>query len=84
MQDRYAGDIGDFAKLLLLKEFSSVFRKQFGDTQKSGIGIVWYRCNPAEVDGKKAHKDGGSVEYLLEDGAEGNIAPDVLDLLTQE
>ncbi len=81
MQDRYAGDIGDFAKLLLLKEFSDSFEARLGKERGTGVGIVWYRCDPTEVDGKRAHKDGGSVEYLLEDGGEGKIKPDVLALL---
>jgi hypothetical protein len=72
MQDRYVGDVGDFAKLLLLRRLVV----GCGDSlPHPRLGIVWYRCNPGEVDGKKASKDGDRTEYLLQNGG-GPFSPD--------
>lgn len=51
MQDRYAGDVGDFGKFYLLK-------KVFVPTQKN-IGIVWYN-----YDNEEHNADGLHVSYL--------------------
>ena len=51
MQDRYAGDVGDFGKFYLLK-------KVFVPTRKN-IGIVWYN-----YDNEEHNADGLHIGYL--------------------
>ena len=41
MQDRYAGDIGDFGKIALLQQI-----REKGLT----IGVNWYKVNPADYE----------------------------------
>ena len=41
MQDRYAGDIGDFGKIGLLKALY---------TQGLSIGVNWYRVEPLDTE----------------------------------
>ena len=57
MQDRYAGDIGDFGKFSLLKELSR---------QGFSIGINWYRTETLDSekkpDGRVKQNDGGYTE----------------------
>ena len=53
MQDRYAGDIGDYGKIALLRAIQA---------QGLSVGVNWYRVNPLESE-KKA--DGS---YKQEDG----------------
>ena len=56
MQDRYAGDIGDFGKISLLKELHC---------QGLSIGVNWYRTDPLsseiKTDGSYKQNDGGYV-----------------------
>ena len=52
MQDRYAGDIGDFGKLGLLRELSREYT----------VGINWY--NPGELDFERDEKG----RFRQEDG----------------
>jgi hypothetical protein len=54
MQGRYAGDIGDFVKLGLLRH---IVRGCHNDVR---VGINWY-LRPDELD----HNDGNHVDYLL-------------------
>ena len=56
MQDRYAGDIGDFAKYGLLRALS---RKDEHGPALS-LGVLWYRVTRE----KKRNNDGGIVGYL--------------------
>lgn len=71
MQDRYAGDIGDYGKLGLLRKLS----------EKFSIGINWY--NPGELDFER-DKDGN---FKQEDGKYRdftgfeNYAPDIVSTL---
>jgi len=57
MQDRYAGDIGDFGKFSLLKELSR---------QGFSIGINWYKTDTLDSekkpDGRVKQNDGGYTE----------------------
>ena len=53
MQDRYAGDIGDFGKIGLLKALQ---------TQGLSVGVNWYRVEPMDTEKKE---DG---TYKQEDG----------------
>ena len=46
MQDRYAGDIGDFGKFGLLRELKR---------QGFSIGINWYKTEPGD---SEKHEDG--------------------------
>src|SRR5688572_18085040 len=80
MQDRYAGDVGDYAKLLFLKAVCGAFAHDDRMVASPGLGIVWYRCDPSEVDRAKADKDGGSVEYLLPNGG-GKVPLEDVELL---
>ena len=55
MQDRYAGDIGDFAKFGLLKALLA---------EGFSLGVNWYHADPPENERDKGtgdflHKDGG-------------------------
>ena len=58
MQDRYAGDIGDYGKYGLLRwlccadEHGAAFR----------LGLLWYLFNGNEPD---APNDGRHIQYLL-------------------
>jgi hypothetical protein len=61
MQDKYAGDVGDFGKYILLKQISSESR------YKLRLGINWYYCNldePGSTDGKH-------VDYLFSTNKKG-------------
>lgn len=58
MKDKYTGDIGDFAKIILLNELSSI--------DKLILGINWYYNNRA-YNYEKNQKDGKHVQYLLND-----------------
>ena len=60
MQDRYAGDIGDFGKIGLLKALQA---------QGLSVGVNWYHVEPMDIE-KKA--DGTVVE--LDNGHFGLIA----------
>lgn len=56
MQDRYAGDIGDYGKIALLKELHN---------QGLSIGVNWYRTEPLAFE---INRNGG---YKQNDGAYG-------------
>lgn len=53
MQDRYVGDIGDFGKLILLRDLC----KAVGSNAK--LGVNWYH-----VDQSESTNDGRHIEYL--------------------
>ena len=57
MQDRYAGDIGDYGKIALLKALQ---------TQGLSIGVNWYKAEALEAekkaDGTFKQEDG---KYLI-------------------
>ena len=59
MQDRYAGDIGDFGKFGLLKELSH---------RGLSIGVNWYKTLPLKsekkADGTFKQDDGRHKDYL--------------------
>jgi hypothetical protein len=55
MQDRYAGDVGDFGKFALLRAVAPGRR----------LGVCWYRCDGAG----ETNNDGKHIAYL-ESGAE--------------
>lgn len=44
MQDRYAGDIGDFGKIWVLKALQ---------TQGLSVGVNWYRVEPMDTEKKR-------------------------------
>ena len=50
MQDRYAGDVGDFGKFALLRALSA----------ERSLGVCWYRCSGAG----EQNNDGRHVDYL--------------------
>ncbi|MGI5953931.1 hypothetical protein [Dysosmobacter sp.] len=54
MQDRYAGDIGDFAKFGLLKALLA---------EGFSLGVNWYHADPPENE-----RDKGTGDFLHEDG----------------
>ena len=64
MQDRYVGDIGDYAKLALLREVSSGRR----------LGVAWWRY-PDE----NHTEDGRHISYLRQPGEWRSFDPKVFD-----
>ncbi len=50
MQDRYAGDVGDFGKFAVLRAIAA----------NRKLGVCWYRCSGAG----EANNDGRHVDYL--------------------
>ena len=74
MQDRYAGDVGDYGKIGLLKCL-----------EKHGfiIGVNWYRIAPLEIEKKKdgtyIHDDG---KYLIPDNIK-ECDPALAEVLTK-
>jgi hypothetical protein len=54
MQDKYAGDVGDFGKFILLNELLKVSGRQLR------LGVNWYRVTRPE----KSNNDGRHVSYL--------------------
>lgn len=66
MQDRYAGDIGDFIKFALLRELA----------QDRNLGVAWYLF-PDEGH----NSDGGHTEYLDDPGQWRDLDSDLFDAL---
>lgn len=58
MKDRYTGDIGDFAKIILLNEINSI--------ENVNLGINWY-YNNREYSYEKKQDDGKHIDYLKSD-----------------
>jgi hypothetical protein len=56
VQNKYAGDVGDFGKYALLNFMQ----------EKSGLslGVVWYLVEPDHTDGDHQAKDGKHISYL--------------------
>lgn len=67
MQDRYAGDIGDFVKLSLLRFLS----------QGRQLGIAWYLYSDEDH-----NSDGRHVAYLKQSAEWRHLDPELFDLLT--
>lgn len=67
MQDRYAGDVGDFVKLGLLRAIS-VKRK---------LGLAWYRFTDEDH-----NKDGRHTDYLNYPAKYRQLDPDLFDHLS--
>lgn len=66
MQNRYAGDIGDYVKLALLRQLAV----------KKTLGVAWY-LHPDE-----GHNDDGKhTNYLLDPARWRNLDPDLFDAL---
>lgn len=64
MQNQYAGDIGDYVKLALLRNLS----------QGRKLGVAWY-LHPSET-----HKgDGRHISYLEQPATRRNLDPDLFD-----
>ncbi|MHC9420584.1 hypothetical protein ACYZX9_18505 [Sphingomonas citri] len=66
MQDRYAGDIGDYVKLALLRSLSDGHR----------LGVLWW-LHPDE----SHNEDGNHVSYLAEPGTWRPRDPELFDAL---
>lgn len=66
MQDRYAGDVGDFVKLGLLRALSSGRR----------LGVAWYRFPDEDHNG-----DGRHVSYLQQSNRYEHLDPALFDHL---
>ena len=80
MQDRYAGDIGDFGKFGLLKEL---------DRQGLTIGVNWYRTEPLasekNPDGSYKQEDGKYTEAVADyRGCDEELADKLLDIAQSE
>jgi hypothetical protein len=67
MQDRYAGDIGDFGKLALLRSLSPG-RK---------LGVCWYFCTGRG----ETNNDGKHTKYLQQPGRFRALDPELFDAL---
>lgn len=72
MQDRYAGDIGDYGEIGLLRELQA---------RGLSVGINWYRVDPLEaerkIDGTFKQADG---KYLIPDSlkvCDGDLAQQI-------
>ena len=63
MQDKYAGDVGDFGKIILLNRLHELVGQQ------GRLGINWYRVARPE----KTNRDGGFIEYLDEGSRTANL-----------
>ena len=48
MQDRYAGDIGDFGKYGLLRELAEPRQVRVGYRHPLRLGVVWCRTRPED------------------------------------
>lgn len=71
MQDRYAGDVGDFGKYGLLRALTS---GSDGDLPLR-LGVVWYLTNP------EANNDGRHISYLSQEKRYRSCDPALFDLL---
>lgn len=58
MKDKYTGDIGDFAKIILLNELASI--------KEVTLGINWYYNNRL-YSYEKTQEDGKHIHYLMDD-----------------
>ena len=68
MQDRYVGDIGDYAKYGMLRALSSGYR----------LGVAWYRCS------NETHNSDGKHTRYLEDATRWRgFDPELFDALKQ-
>jgi hypothetical protein len=79
VQDRYAGDVGDFFKLALLEHLGAPTREGEANLK---LGIVWYL-----VDDENHNNDGKHIGYLDPDTSAGwalrPIAPGIYDALAR-
>jgi hypothetical protein len=61
MQDRYAGDVGDFGKFGLLRYLCGV-TAQDEHLRLKKPGVIWYKTSPGPRENQKL--DGGFIRYL--------------------
>ena len=61
MQDRYAGDVGDFGKFGLLRHLcGATADDKHGRLEKPGV--IWYKTDPGKKEGESPH--GKFINYL--------------------
>src|ERR1017187_2805929 len=60
MQDRYAGDVGDFGKFGLLRHLCGETAQEKQPTLKPGV--IWYKTTPGKKEGESPH--GEFTNYL--------------------
>src|ERR1017187_10218363 len=53
MQDRYAGDVGDFGKFGLLRHLCGETAQD--DHPTLTPGVIWYKSNPGKKEGERPH-----------------------------
>lgn len=70
MQDRYVGDVGDFAKYALLRKLSS-----FDATEKIKLGVLWCRYND------ESHNLDGKHTSYLRSSLFRDLDPELFDAL---
>ena len=77
MQDRYAGDVGDFGKFGLLRHLCGETAQD--DHPPLTPGVIWYKTSPGR--GEVDNGDGGHTSYLKKraKGAKGTSAQDEND-----
>lgn len=62
MQDKWAGDIGDFAKYGLLRHLCDGFDSQ--KAQYSCLGVIWYLNKPTSSESKNQETSARTFQYL--------------------
>jgi hypothetical protein len=67
VQDRYAGDVGDFGKFALLRALSA----------RRSLAVLWYRCSGES----ERNNDGRHVGYLEQPGRFRQLDPEVFDAM---
>ena len=80
MQDRYAGDVGDFGKYGLLRAITQPDIAKQGDPETLSLSVVWYR-HPDEKD----TNDGKHIDYLAPSRRENfrKCDPELYECLAQ-
>ena len=74
LQDKYAGDIGDFGKLVLLRQLSLISSRQ------PRLGVNWFRSTTSD----RGLNDGSYISYLASDPKADNFRicdPSLYDIL---
>src|SRR5438105_10269910 len=67
MQDRYAGDVGDFGKFALLRALSD----------GRSLAVLWYRCSG----GGERNNDGRHISYLKQPNRFRHLDHEVFDAM---
>ena len=69
MQDRYAGDVGDFGEFALLRALAT----------RRELGVCWYRCSGA----REQNNDGRHIAYLRRPERFRHLDAEVFDAMAE-